>query len=241
VIDRRTLIALGVLVPVGAAGTYAFSRYLEDRRFQREQQEDWAGLRHHAADNRRLMLSGARTNIVFLGDSITAYWRTLRPGFFSQGRVDRGIPGQTSSQILLRVMQDVVQLKPRFLHLMAGINDFTGITGPMTVPQIADNLRAIIDIARANGIEVLLASQVPAARFPWRPDFDPVKPIAELNAWCAAHAQALGVTWVDYRPVLTDAAGAVKPGITRDGVHPNEEGYRMMESVIEPLLKARGV
>lgn len=236
-ISRRALIALGIAVPAGAAISYTVPRWLDDRKRRR----DWGGLEHYAEDNRRLLASGARTGIVFMGDSITAYWRTLRPDFFAGGRVCRGIPSQTSAQMLLRMMQDVVHLKPRYLHLMAGINDIAEINGPVTVPQIIDNLRAMIDLARAHGIEVLLASQVPAARFPWRSDLEVVKPIGELNAWGAAHAQALGVTWVDYGPVLTDAAGAIKPGITYDGVHPNEAGYRTMEKVIEPLLKARGV
>jgi len=242
-IDRRTLFALGALLPFAgpAAAQQVAREETWDEKWQRELREDWPGLRHYAATNEHLVSHGVPTNIVFLGDSITEGWVGKRPGFFKEGRAGRGIGGQTTPQMVLRMMQDVIQLKPKYLHFMGGTNDIAGNTGPMTVPQTLDNIRLVADIARANGIKLLLACVPPADHFPWRPGLEVVKPIREINAWSAANATALGATWVDYTPVLADASGAMKPGMASDGVHPTEQGYIAMEGVIEPLLKARGV
>lgn len=242
-IDRRTVFALGALLPFAsaAAAQNAPAEETWDQRWQRGLREDWPGLRRYAEENRALLASGVKTNIVFLGDSITQGWREKRPAFFKPGRVGRGISGQTTPQMVLRMMQDVIQLKPKYLHFMAGTNDIAGNTGPMTVTQTQDNIRLIADIARANGIKLLLACVPPADKFPWRPGLEVIKPIREINRWSAAHAQAMGATWIDYTPVLADASGAMKPGMAYDGVHPTEAGYDAMATVIEPFLKARKI
>jgi len=241
-IDRRMLLALGAVIPFGAdALAQTAPAETWDQRWQRMLREDWPMLGRYAADNKAVLASGVTTNIVFLGDSITEGWAGKRSGFFKAGRVGRGIGGQTTPQMVLRMMQDVIQLKPRYLHFMAGTNDIAGNTGPMTIPQTFGNIRLVADIARANGIKLLLASVPPADHFPWRPGLEVIAPIREINAWSAAHAKALGATWVDYTPILGTATGAMKPGFASDGVHPTEAGYIAMESVLEPLLKARGV
>lgn len=241
-IDRRSLFAMGALLPFAPA---AFAQNAPeetwDQKWQRGLREDWPGLRRYAEDNRALLASGARTNIVFLGDSITEGWRDKRPDFFKPGRACRGISGQTTPQMVLRMMQDVIQLRPRFLHVMAGTNDIAGNTGPMTVAQTEDNFRAIAMLAKGAGIQVLLACVPPANGFPWRPGLETVTPIRAINGWAAANARAMGVTWIDYTPVLADASGAMKPGMAYDGVHPTEAGYDAMATVIEPFLKARKI
>lgn len=239
-IDRRSLVALGALLPFAAAAQTA-PEETWDQKWQRGLREDWPGLRRYAEDNRKLIASGARTNIVFLGDSITEGWRDKRPAFFKPGRVCRGISGQTTPQMVLRMMQDVIQLRPRFLHVMAGTNDIAGNTGPMTVAQTEDNLRMIAMLAKGAGIQVLIACVPPAKSFPWRPGLETVKPIREINLWSATHAKAMGVTWIDYTQVLADADGGMKPGMAFDGVHPTETGYDAMATVIEPWLKARKI
>jgi len=226
-IDRRTIFALGALLPFApAAMAQSAPEETWDQKWQRGLREDWPGLRRYAEDNRRLLASGVKTNIVFLGDSITE---------------GCGIGGQTTPQMVLRMMQDVIQLRPRFLHVMAGTNDIAGNTGPMTIAQTEDNLRAIAMLAKGAGIQVLLACVPPAKGFPWRPGLETVKPIREINAWAASNAKAMGVTWIDYTPVLADASGAMKPGMASDGVHPTEAGYDAMATVIEPFLKARKI
>jgi lysophospholipase L1-like esterase len=246
-IDRRTLFTAAALLPFAPACAQtaptaaAPPEETWDQKWQRMLREDWPMLGRYAEENRRLLASGQKTNIVFLGDSITEGWRSKRPAFFKPGRVGRGIGGQTTPQMVLRMMQDVIQLKPRYLHLMAGTNDIAGNTGPITIPQTLDNYRAIALMAKAAGIKLLLASVPPADHFPWRPGLETVKPIREINAWIKANAAALGATFVDYTPVLADAAGAMKPGLAYDGVHPTEAGYDAMATVIEPFLSAKHI
>ena len=158
-IDRRTLFALGAMLPFAtpALAQQAAREETWDEKWQRGLREDWPGLRRYADANKAVLASGVKTNIVFLGDSITEGWRDKRPGFFKAGRVGRGISGQTTPQMVLRMMQDVIQLKPKYMHFMAGTNDICCNTGPMTVRQTLDNIRMISYIARSNGIKMLLA------------------------------------------------------------------------------------
>jgi lysophospholipase L1-like esterase len=235
-IVRRGFLA-GVLFLPTAAGVARAQESWEEKH-QRQLKEDWPWLGHYAADNQKLIASGRKVDIVFMGDSITEGWQSKHPAFFTPGRICRGISGQTTPQMVLRMMADVIALKPRLLHIMAGTNDIAGNTGPMTVPQSCDNLRMMTELARANGIKVLLASVPPAGNFPWRPGMETVRPIRAINAWLAGYAGHAGATWVDYTPVLADAQGAMKPGLAYDGVHPTEAGYSAMEQVLTPILKA---
>lgn len=229
-IDRRQF--MGTAVAAGALPAVAGADAAEDARLR----TDWAWLGRYAEDNRRLIASGTPVDVVFMGDSITQGWRDKRPGFFVPGRVGRGIGGQTTPQMLLRMMGDVVALRPRMLHLMGGTNDIAGNTGPMTIEQTQQNLTAMCQIARANGIGVLLASIPPAASFPWRPDLETVGPIRAFNAWARERAGALGVTFVDYTLALGDGRGGMRKGYASDGVHPTEEGYQVMERVLTRAL-----
>ncbi len=235
-IDRRTLFGAAALAGL-AATTAARADDAADARLK----TDWPWLGRYAEDNRRLIASGARTGIVFMGDSITQGWIDKRPAFFTAGRVDRGIGGQTTPQMLCRMMADVVALEPKVMHLMAGTNDIAGNTGPMTLAQTQDNLLAMVQLARANGITVLIASVPPAANFPWRPGLDVLTPTRAINNWLALIAPAMGATFVDYTPALADAAGAMKPGLASDGVHPTAEGYDAMARVLSPVLARLGV
>ncbi len=198
---------------------------------------DFGMIGYYADDNAKLLTAHEPVDVAFMGDSITEGWFDKRPGFFTRGRIDRGIGGQTSSQMVLRMYSDVVALKPKAVHIMAGTNDIAGNTGPMTAEMSENNFRAMVDIAKWHGIRVLVASIPPAASFPWRPGLETKKPIAELNAWLKRFARESGATWVDYHPVLDDGTGAMKPGLASDGVHPTEAGYDAMAAVIEPILK----
>lgn len=235
-VRRRSLLAGALMLPVAAR---AQTQETWEQRRDRQLREDFPQFSRYAADNARIMATGEKVNIVFLGDSITEGWKSKRPGFFTRGRVGRGIGGQTTPQMVLRMMADVVHLKPRFVHIMAGTNDIAGNTGKMTRAQTYDNFRMMAQIARANGIGVILASVPPADHFPWRPGLDVVGPIREINAWLRTYAKAERLTWVDYTPALGDAKGAMKPGLASDGVHPTEAGYDVMATVIEPILKAQ--
>jgi lysophospholipase L1-like esterase len=198
---------------------------------------DFGMIGYYADDNAKLLASREPVDVVFLGDSITEGWFDKRPSFFTRGRIDRGIGGQTSSQMVLRMMTDVVALKPNAVHIMAGTNDIAGNTGPMTAEMTQNNIRAMSDIARSHGIPVLLASIPPAASSPWRPGLETRKPIAAMNRWLKRYAHDSGAVWVDYWPVLDNGTGAMKPGLASDGVHPTEAGYDAMATVIDPILR----
>jgi lysophospholipase L1-like esterase len=208
----------------------------EERAREERIRMDPAGLARYRDENAALAATPRQPRIVFMGDSITEGWMDKRPGFFTRGRVDRGIGGQTTPQMVLRMMSDVVALKPRAVHLMAGTNDIAGNTGPMTPEMTQNNFRAMSDIARRNGIRVILVSIPPAAGFPWAPTIKTRQPIAEMNAWLKSYAAQTGAAWVDYHTVLDDGTGAMKPGLAVDGVHPTEAGYDAMATVVEPVL-----
>jgi lysophospholipase L1-like esterase len=230
-IDRRLFLGGAALAGVASA-TAAAAATPEEERLR----TDWPWLGRYADDNRRLIAAGEAVGIVFMGDSITQGWREKRPAFFTPGRVGRGISGQTTPQMLLRMMADVVALRPRVMHLMAGTNDIAANTGPMTIEQSIQNLTAMCQLARANHIRVLLASIPPAGSYPWRPGLETVAPIRAINDWSRTNAASLGATYVDYTPALGDATGAMRPGYASDGVHPTEQGYAVMEKVLAPVL-----
>lgn len=234
-IVRRGFLTGALLLPAAARAAQAEESW-EDKH-QRQLKEDWPWLGRYAADNEKLIASGRKVDIVFMGDSITEGWRDKHPAFFTPGRVCRGIGGQTTPQMVLRMMADVIALRPRFVHIMAGTNDIAGNTGKISLQQSCDNLRMMTELAQANGIKVLLASVPPADHFPWRVGLETVQPIRAINSWLAGYARRARATWVDYTPVLADGRGAMKPGLAYDGVHPTEAGYAAMESVLAPVLK----
>lgn len=213
----------------------------ERERLKAEQKaRDWGNLGYYRADN--AALAGQRTDVVFMGDSITEMWRIAQPDLFENGRVNRGISGQTSPQMLLRFMPDVIALKPRLVHLMCGTNDVAGNTGPTTPGDYRNNIIAMVDLARANGIAVILANIPPMNGLPWSPGVaDPQGRVAELNGWLEAFAAERGLIHVDYGAVLTDGANGMRAEFTRDGVHPGAGGYAVMRPVAEVALgKALG-
>ncbi|MHA6718717.1 GDSL-type esterase/lipase family protein [Sphingomonas sp. RS6] len=230
---RRSLLAGALATPIA---TRAAAACVPDER-TRQQLFDWPDLGRYARDNAALIASGAPVRVVFMGDSITQGWRDKRPGFFVDGRFGRGIGGQTTPQMLVRMMADVIALRPRAVHIMGGTNDIAGNTGPMSPRMSHDMIAAMRELAGAHGIEVLLASVPPAGAFGWRPGLDTVTPIRALNDWIRDYAAQTGAHYVDYHPVLATPQGAMQPGLASDGVHPTEPGYLRMESVLLPLLR----
>lgn len=241
--NRRSMLkgALAAPLALGSAaaaakqqfsGTGDWSQWFKDWELK-----DFGMVGYYADDNVRLSLLGHHADVVFLGDSITEGWFDKHPSFFTGGKVDRGIGGQTSSQMVLRMMSDVIDLRPRVVHIMAGTNDIAGNTGPMTTKMTHDNFRMMHDMAVGYGITVMLASVPPAASFPWRPGLETRGPIEELNDWLRSYAQQSGSIYVDYWPALDDGSGAMKPGLAIDGVHPNESGYAAMEAIIGPMIQ----
>jgi lysophospholipase L1-like esterase len=196
--------------------------------------KDWAWLGRYQEANAKI---AAPAKVVFMGDSITQGWFDMMPAFFTPGRYGRGIGGQTTPQMLLRFRQDVIDLHPQVVQIMAGTNDIAGNTGPMTAEQTKANLMSMAELARAHGIRVILASIPPAANFPWRPGLDTATPIAAMNAWMKAYAARTGATYADYWTALHDGQ-ALKASWTYDGVHPNKAGYAVMAPVAEAAIRS---
>lgn len=240
--DRRALFRAALAVPAAFASTGLWAKQKAppgvdwNTWFRGWFGRDFGMIGYYADDNAKLLASRAPVEVVFMGDSITEGWFDKRPGFFTAGRIDRGIGGQTTPQMVLRMMSDVVNLRPRAVHIMGGTNDIAGNTGPMTPEMSENNIRAMTDIAQRNGIKVLIASVPPAASFPWAPTIQTRPAIAELNRRLKRLAHDTGSVWVDYHPVLDDGSGAMKPGLAVDGVHPTEAGYDAMATVIDPIL-----
>jgi lysophospholipase L1-like esterase len=195
---------------------------------------DFGQLCRYAAANQTLAASGQPVHVVFMGDSITDNWIHADDGLFTGGVIDRGISGQTSTQMLARFRADVIALRPQAVHIMAGTNDVAGNTGAATMVTVEGNIQSMAELARAHGIKVILASIPPAAAFPWSPAMRPVPQIAALNAWLRGYAKANGFGYVDYFAALATPEGAMKPGLASDGVHPTPQGY----AVMRPLAQA---
>jgi lysophospholipase L1-like esterase len=145
--------------------------------------------------------------------------------------IGRGISGQTSPQILLRFLQDVIELRPQVVHIMAGTNDIADNTGPTTEQAFENNIVAMVDLARAHHIQVALASILPASSFPWKPGLKPAATIKELNSWLRSYARKSHIRYVDYYAILTDTEGGFKTDLSDDGVHPNRNGYAAMRKL----------
>jgi lysophospholipase L1-like esterase len=201
---------------------------------------DWAQLGRYRDAN--AILRGGEAHTVFLGDSITEAWPLADPQLFSNGVVGRGISGQTSAQILVRLMPDAVALKPRTLHLMCGINDIAGNTGPSTPQDYMNNVMAMAALAKAAGVRLILGGITPAAGFVWRPSLpDPRPRIRALNDWLRDLANDQGAVFADYHGVLKDADDGMSRELSRDGVHPLIPGYDRMRPVVGAALAAAGM
>ena len=194
-------------------------------------QYDWAWECRYAEADKQLAQA---PRVVFIGDSITENWVGLAPSLFVSGAVGRGISGQTSPQILVRFYQDVVRLRPKVVHIMIGTNDLAGNTGPNSPEMYTNHVAAMVDLAKANGIAVVIGSILPAAKFPWKPALAPAKQVVALNAWLKDYAKARGAVFADYHSALVNAEGGMNPDIAPDGIHPNAKGY----AVMEPIAKA---
>ncbi len=174
--------------------------------------------------------------VVFMGDSITAGW-ALEPLFSEHPEfVGRGVGGETTQQMLHRFQTDVINLKPAIVHIMGGTNNVAGNNGPESDEAIEDSIRAMVEMAISNNIEVVLATIPPAKKFGWHPGLEPAPRIKSLNAWLKAYAASRHITFVDYWTVLADPDGGMNAKYSGDGVHPNAAGYAVMRPLLEEAL-----
>ncbi len=216
------------------------ARMAEDERLR----NDWAYLARYAKANADLPAPPPdEKRVVFMGNSITEMWTQYFPSMFP-GRpyINRGIGGQTTPQMLVRFRQDVIALKPKVVVILAGTNDIAGNTGPASLEMIQDNLASMAELAKANGIRVVLASVLPVYTYSWRPEIvNPAQTIVALNQWMRDYAQSHGEVYLDYHSAMADERLGLRKDLTPDGVHANERGYRIMApltiSAIEEALR----
>ena len=202
--------------------------------------QDWPNLNRYREANKAIMemrkndSEDARKNwVVFMGNSITQNWASMDPEFFARNNyIGRGISGQTSPQMLLRFRQDVIELAPKAVVILAGTNDIAGNTGPSSIDMIMDNIISMAQLARANDIRVVLCSLLPANRYKWCPDVKPADTIIELNRQIKAYAEANQMVYVDFHTALVDKEKGLSAPYGADGVHPTLDGYKIMESLV---------
>lgn len=202
-------------------------------------QEDWANLNRFKMDNdsiNQLINNGDR--IVFMGNSITEGWIKHHPDYFrNSDYINRGISGQTTAQMLLRFRQDVINLHPKAVVILAGTNDIAQNKGAVTQEMIQDNISAMAYLAKVNGITVILCSVLPASDYPWRMGLHPDKKIPALNKWIMKYALDNDCYYVDFFSAMTNGANGMDKEISEDGVHPNDTGYSIMEPLLEVVIQ----
>jgi len=199
---------------------------------------DWPNLKKFRDDNAKIGLPVANENrVVFMGNSITIGWINTDPEFFTgKPYIDRGISGQTTPQMLIRMRADVINLKPKVVVILAGTNDIAGNTGPSTNEMIEDNLSSMADLAKANGIKPILCSILPVFDYPWKPGLKPYERIIEINKWMKDYASTNGMIYLDFYSSMVDDRPGTKTEYSKDGVHPNKAGYKVMEPLVEAAI-----
>ncbi|MDR6967089.1 lysophospholipase L1-like esterase [Flavobacterium arsenatis] len=199
--------------------------------------QDWPNLNRYALENEKLQSVSDENRVVFMGNSITEGWLTHHPDFFSnKSYINRGIGGQTTPQMLLRFRQDVINLKPKTVVILAGINDIAGNTGPSTLEMILNNIISMVELAKVNNIKVILCSVLPANNFYWNPGTDPAEKVIALNQLIQNYAKANDIPFIDYHTPMKDAENGLKKEYGPDGVHPNLEGYKVMAEILNKVI-----
>jgi acyl-CoA thioesterase I len=229
-----------------------------------EQLQDWNQLSRYFLENQELQRRPADPKrVVFMGDSITEQWR-LAESFPGQPYVNRGISGQTTAQMVVRMIPDVVALKPAAVVILAGTNDISRATGAVTAQMVEDNLMAMTQLAQANGIKVVLCSILPTddtplpgvaaappagrgaasapAGVPPAPrrknsEMRPPADITTLNAWIKSFAAKSGAVYLDLYSAVVDGSSMFRDGLSRDGVHPTPEGYAVLAPLVASALR----
>jgi lysophospholipase L1-like esterase len=200
--------------------------------------QDWANLNYYRKAN--TLLENPADNedrIVFMGNSITEFWKNVHPDFFvGKSYVNRGIGGQTTSQMLLRFRADVINLHPKVVVFLGGTNDIAGNTGNVTLDMIEDNIFSMIELARTNDIRVVLCSVLPVFDYPWSPGKEPAEKIIELNKALRFYAETHDITFVDFHSPMKDERNGLRLELGEDGVHPNVSGYLIMEPLVEEAI-----
>jgi lysophospholipase L1-like esterase len=203
--------------------------------------QDWFGFNRYQADNERIIASGNYPEVVFMGNSITEIWVIYHPDFFSSHNFcGRGISGQTSAQMLVRFTNDVIDLHPKAVVIMAGTNDVAHNDYWVSPEKVVENIVAMCNIAKANGIIPIISSIPPCKAFVWRPEIENAgQTIVDINKSLKAYAETNGLIYVDYHSALSDEDFGFPKTLSEDGCHPDPDTYFIMENmVLEALTNA---
>lgn len=180
------------------------------------------------------------TRVVFFGDSITDMWK-IDESFPGKPYINRGIGGQTTSQMLVRFRQDVIELQPRVVVILAGTNDIAGNTGPISNEDIEKNLATMAELAHAHNIRVVLSSILPVHDYtPKSQDFFAQRPMARilrLNEWLKGYCAGNGAMYLDYFSAVVDDKGLLRKDLADDGLHPNKTGYAIIAPLAEKAIE----
>jgi lysophospholipase L1-like esterase len=209
--------------------------------------DDWPMLSRYRDANAAVAPPAAGENrVVFLGDSITDAWDDPKYGGFFPGKpyINRGISGQTTPQMLLRLRADVLAHKPKVMVLLAGTNDMASNTGQMTLDQTRDNIETIAELCKLHNIKVVLASILPVSNYHYKPDDwrgpqtyrRPLENIRAQNDWLKTYAAKNGHVYLDYWSATVDAQGMLKTELSGDDLHPNAAGYAIMAPLAEAAI-----
>jgi lysophospholipase L1-like esterase len=202
--------------------------------------DDFGQLARYREANAALKPPAAGENrVVFFGDSITDMWN-LADYFPGKPYINRGISGQTTPQMLVRFRQDVIDLHPKVVIILAGTNDIAGNTGPMRLEDIEANYQSLAELARASHVRVVFASVLPVHNYTERSkDFFAQRPpekILALNRWLKDYCARSGDVYLDYFSALVDEKGLLKRDLAEDGLHPNDAGYKIMAPLAEAAI-----
>lgn len=200
---------------------------------------DWAQFGRYADANKRVKVPA---KVVFMGNSITdGWWPNDSTFFINNNFLDRGISGQTTSEMLVRFRQDVINLRPKAVVILAGINDIAHNNGVISLENVFGNIVSMAELARYNKITPIICSVLPAYDFPWRRGMNPAPKVIELNRMLKAYADREGLTYVDYHSAMKDERDGLPKNLASDEVHPTLEGYKIMEKIIlEAIRKTIG-
>jgi lysophospholipase L1-like esterase len=227
-----------------------------------DQLQDWNQLsRYHQANENLKKQPAPAGRVVFMGDSITDFWN-LEQYFPGKPYVNRGIGGQTTPQMLVRMYPDVLALKPEAMAVLAGTNDIARNTGPETAEMIQQNIMAMTELAQLHGIKVVLCAVLPVSDYPYlrsqnalpaaagpggrggpprvaakMTDSHPAADILKLNAWMKDYAAKAGAAYADYYTATVDDKGWLKDALSTDGLHPNAEGYKLMTGIMSDAIQ----
>lgn len=201
--------------------------------------QDWANIKKYETANSEVPPpSSGQNRVVYMGDSITDFWIGNDSLFFAgKPYFDRGISGQTTGQMLVRFREDVIALKPAVVVILAGINDIAQNNGPTKLEDTFGNIVSMVELARANHIKVVISSVLPAFKLPWRPAIDPLPKVKGLNQMLKSYADEHKIVYLDYFSAMADEHGGLPLSLSKDGIHPNLQGYKAMEPLVEQAIE----